>query len=222
MFTTLLQWGDSAYPTGGFAYSSGLEAMARWPAFTTLDHLREYLVLVLEQAFMADLPYLVAMHAAAKRGEEKTLADLVWEWDAFQHQPTLRRASLAQGEAWMRLYRDSHPEASLKERDTTGTHQPLHFIAALASTAAAEGLLEAELRELYLHLVLRDQVAAAVRLGLLGANQAQSLQTQVAKQTCQRWRERQVSLPEDAVRCAPVLETVQALHPHMYVRLFQN
>lgn len=236
MLATLLQWADSAYPTGGFAYSSGLEAMARWPAFATLDHLRDYLDVVVEQAFAADMPFLMALHRAAKQGDLAYFIHLAWEWDAFLHQPTLRRASLAQGEAWLRLYRDAMAYEDKGDVNLAGASSPAmafmhgkenadwptHFLSALAQTSAAAGLQAESLRDLYLHLIVRDQVAAAVRLGLLGANLAQALQTRVTQKASSDWQTRPIAAPEDAVRCAPVLELVQALHPHLYVRLFQN
>jgi urease accessory protein len=210
MLALLLQWADSAYPTGGFAYSSGLEAMARLPAFTTLEHLSEYLRLVLRQALSADMPYLLGLHEAAQ--DTQSFEALAWEWDAFLHQPVMRRSSLAQGEAWLRL----NPQVTL---DIVA---PKHFVPVLAWSAARQGVASADLRMLYLHLLLRDQIAASVRLGLIGANQAQSLQAELGPVNHPEWALAPVVAPEDASRGAPVLELVQALHSDMYVRLFQN
>jgi urease accessory protein len=217
MLALLLQWADSAYPTGGFAYSNGLEAMARWPAFGTLDHLRDYLHLVLEQAYTADLPFLMDMQAVFDFKDVTPFLKIAWEWDAFLHQPTLRRASLAQGVAWLRLYGDSHPGMTFPS-----TQAPTHFLAALASTAKHAELSPPSLCDLYLHLILRDQLAAAVRLGLLGSNQAQTLQTQVGPAGNSHWKDKIIGRHTQATRCAPVLELVQSLHPHLYVKLFQN
>jgi urease accessory protein len=217
MLALLLQWADSAYPTGGFAYSNGLEAMARWPAFGTLEHLRDYLHLVLEQAYAADLPFLMDMREAFHLQETASFLRIAWEWDAFLHQPTLRRASLAQGVAWLRLYGDSHPGMRFPSAQS-----PTHFVPALAATAKHSGLDASSLRDLYLHLVLRDQLAAAVRLGLLGSNQAQLLQTSVGPAGNLHWKSKAMVSHKQAMRCAPVLELVQTLHPHLYVKLFQN
>lgn len=212
MLALVLQWADSAYPTGGFAYSSGLEAMARLPAFTTLEHLCDYFSLVLRQAQSADLPYLLDLHAAAQSGQAEAFDDLAWEWDAFMHQPTLRRSSLAQGEAWLRL----NPQVTL------GITAPRHFVPVLAASAAQCRAGVDDLRALYLHLVLRDQIAAAVRLGLVGANQAQSLQTSLGPVGHPEWMTSPIASSQEASRGAPVLELVQALHSDLYVRLFQN
>ncbi len=212
MLALVLQWADSAYPTGGFAYSSGLEAMARLPAFTTLEHLGDYLTLVMRQAQSADLPYLLDMRSAAEMGQAEVFDDLAWQWDAFLHQPTLRRSSLAQGEAWLRL----NPQVTL------AITAPRHFVPVLAASAAQCGVSAEDLRALYLHLLLRDQIAAAVRLGLVGANQAQSLQASLGPIGHPEWMTRPVASSKDASRGAPVLELVQALHSDLYVRLFQN
>ncbi len=234
MLALLLQWADSAYPTGGFAYSSGLEAMARWPAFGDMDHMRDYLHLVLEQAHEAELPFLLDMRAAfadtngqgaipsdldfiSSDNRLQTFIRIAWEWDAFLHQPTLRRASLAQGATWLRLYEASHGSIEYPSRDLS-----THFLSVLAATAGHAGMPARELRELYLHLLLRDQLAAAVRLGLLGSNQAQALHAEVGPVGNREWKDKPIPSHGEAARCAPALELVQALHPHLYVKLFQN
>jgi len=229
MLSLLLQWADSAYPTGGFAYSTGLESMARFPAFRKIEDLKAYLNLVLRQSLSMDLPYLAAMREAAVAGNESRFAQWAWEWDACLHQPSIRHASLAQGEAWLRLRNDApaglagpeFPQAIRVEAEIA-LALPRHFLPVLAWIGGHSPMIERDMRSLYLHLLLRDQVAAAVRLGLIGANQAQRLQKEVGPIGHPEWISEELAPPEAASRCAPVLEIVQALHPDMYVRLFQN
>jgi urease accessory protein UreF len=191
--------------------------MARMPAFGTMSHLQDYLHLVLEQAYSADLPFLMDLHDSFDGEDLRSFQRIAWEWDAFLHQPTLRRASLSQGAAWLRLYRDFRANMIFPMADMA-----THFIPALAATAKHASFDSASLRDLYLHLLLRDQLASAVRLGLLGSNQAQSLQTQVGPAGSLYWKQKTIASHQQAHRFAPVLELAQSLHPHLYVKLFQN
>ena len=61
----LLQISDSAFPTGAFAYSSGLEAVARAGRFTSLQTLEAYVEAQLLQAAAYDLAFVAAAHEGA-------------------------------------------------------------------------------------------------------------------------------------------------------------
>jgi urease accessory protein len=65
--TSLLQIADSAFPTGAFAYSSGLEAIARAGRFPTLVALESYLDVHVQQAVGFDLAFVAAAYDAAQR-----------------------------------------------------------------------------------------------------------------------------------------------------------
>jgi len=62
--STLLQISDSAFPTGAFAYSSGLEALARAGQFPAMRALEVYLDAHLRQAAAFDLAFVAAAHDA--------------------------------------------------------------------------------------------------------------------------------------------------------------
>jgi urease accessory protein len=215
----LLHLTDSALPTGSFAYSYGLESSATFGLLPTAGELRAYLYSFLQQVAGVELPFATAAATAAPVALEALLLD----YDALLLVPALHRASLTQGKTWLRLLTDLYPDAGLAALATDLEQQqlPLHFAPVFGLTLARAGFAVPDLQTAYLHLALRDQVSAAIRLGLLGPLAGHRLQhafygifdelLQAAGQPVAQ-----------AGRSTPLLEIAQLLHDDLYSRLFQN
>lgn len=256
----LLQLADSAFPAGAFAFSNGLEGLAKAGWLSTLEDFEEYLQGYLGQAASGDLPFLRSAHARSpfpaparfpeapsaeapsephRSGTEPCsgnlaveahdassagLAAVAREWDAFLFLPAPRQASLSLGQAWLRAMEGTFglpPFAALRAFFRAQA-VPMHYLMVFAASLKAAGFSVAEAQSLHLHLSLRDQVGAAVRLGLIGSLQAQGLHRQclgLAEALAARHGGRSY---EEAYRGAPVLEMGQALHPYLYSKLFQS
>jgi urease accessory protein len=215
----LLQISDSAFPTGAFAYSNGLEALARAGKFPGVPALESYLDAYLRQAAGFDLAFLAAAHA-----EEDSAAFeiLCLEWDAGMWNQPVRKASLRQGRALLDSLSETFPHPGLKTLKRSGPEGDLHFVPALGR---ALGLLGASMEQacwVHLHGLIRDQIAAVMRLGLLGPRSAQTLQASAL--AAAEARLRGVSLPpyREAWRTSPLVEAGQGGHGFLYSRLFQN
>jgi urease accessory protein len=77
-------------------------------------------------------------------------------------------------------------------------------------------------RRLHLFCLLRDQVSAAIRLGLVGPAEGHELQASLFGH-CERLQRRSAERRHrDAWRCAPLIDLAQASHSRLYSRLFQN
>lgn len=231
----ILQLADSCFPAGGFAFSNGLEGMAKSGFLRGLEDFRQYLECYLVQAASADLPFLNSAWSAA--GDPEAFAAVAFEWDAFLSLPAPRRASLAQGQAWLRAMEGACPleaPGALPACDPGGPALhgirpgfkerglPFHFLLALAASLPAAGLTLAEGQTLLLHLALRDQLGAAVRLGLVGSLQAQGLHRAFLP-LAERLRLRNAEATYHRSRkTAPMIEMGQAGHPYLYSRLFQS
>lgn len=242
----LLQLADSCFPAGGFAFSNGLEGLAKSGWLRGLEDFRQYLESYLDQVASAELPFLnsaFALACAAAPGADapgatapgaaigtfgEDFAEVALEWDAFLSLPSPRRASLAQGQAWLRAMEGAYCE----DPSLAGTlsalrlrfrelELPTHFLMALAATLRAAGLALEEAQALLLHLALRDQLGAAVRLGLVGSLQAQGLHRRFIPRAEALRRQYGARSHHRSRKTAPMIEMGQAGHPYLYSRLFQ-
>jgi len=225
----LLQISDSAFPTGAFAYSNGLEALARAGRFQSVAALESYLDAYLKQAGEFDLAFLSDAHATARAGSSESPEDteafdsLCLEWDATLWNQSVRKASLRQGRALLDSLSETFPHAGLTAlKRNTAEEWDLHFLPALGR---ALGLLGASVEQacwVYLHGLIRDQMAAAMRLGLIGPRSAQSIQARALANAEARMHEAILPPHREAWRSAPLVEAGQGGHGFLYSRLFQN
>ena len=80
----------------------------------------------------------------------------------------------------------------------------------------------ADIERLYLFMVLRDQISAAIRLGVIGPMDGNVLQRNLYA-TCESVRIASGDKRfNDAVKTCPVLELAQGYHDYIYSKLFQN
>src|SRR5690606_3919795 len=144
--------------------------------------------------------------------------DLCLEWDATLWNAGMRAASLRQGRALLDALAGTFPHprlASLQaRRDADAAFAAVfHFAPVLGRALAALGASRAQACDLYLHGLARDQVAAAVRLGIVGPRAAQTLQASVLRRAGERaGSSGALPAPRDARRTAPIAETGQGAH----------
>lgn len=223
---SLLQLADSCFPAGGFAFSNGLEGLAKSGWLKGIRDFEEYLESYLSQVAQADLPFLNSAYPLA---DFTAFSEVALEWDAFLTLPAPRKASLAQGQAWLRAMEGSHiadpvlgPALAALRPRFRDAGVPAHFLMALAATLRIAGFSIAEAQSLLLHLALRDQLGAAVRLGLIGSLQAQGMHTRAVPLAEALRRKRADTTYHRARKTAPMIEMGQAGHPYLYSRLFQS
>ncbi|WP_210519523.1 urease accessory protein UreF [Hymenobacter terricola] len=221
-FARLLHLVDSAIPTGSFAYSYGLESSLTFGLITTPVALRNYLYSYLQQAGSAELPFIHStFHLTEKSPEFQTLAE---EYDAQVLVPGLYKASAVQGRNWLKLLATFYPNAELETITNWFAAQeiPPHFTLVFALALQRVGFALEEQKAMYLHMLLRDQLSAAIRLGFLGPLEGHQLQHDfyavfehiLAAQEGRGFGE--------ASRSAFMLDVAQVLHEDVYSRLFQN
>lgn len=215
----LLQIADSCFPSGGFAFSNGLESMAKLGYIKSMASYEEYLECYLEQWAMSELPFLTSTFLASPH-----LSEIAKEWNAWIILPTQRRSSLAQAQAWSKAMEETFEMNLMSElkKNFLSENIPAHFLMFFAASLREVGFNLEMTQTLQLHLMLRDQFGAAVRLGLLGSLQAQKLQRKFI-QIGERYRVQYQAYDfTQSVRSHPMIEMAQASHPFLYSKLFQS
>lgn len=90
----LLQANDTAYPSGAYAHSFGLEELVETGVVSTATDLENYLVKQILPALLTfEIPYFARAHAAAVEGNCNELLALDAELDAWRIPAELRDAS---------------------------------------------------------------------------------------------------------------------------------
>lgn len=210
---TLWQLADSAFPAGGFAHSSGLEAA--WKAGFLSDEpaLRNALAAIVVQTAAGALPLLLAVATHPSCFDQ---ADARAQASLLNH--VACRASRAQGRALAaaapRIFPDLPP-------DLFDPDQPQHHAPVFGRVAAALGLDPDAAAGLFLFNTLRGALSAAVRLGVTGPLRAQTLLHELA-QPAQAAADRAGRSLDDVYQCAPLLELLQGQQDRLYSRLFQS
>jgi urease accessory protein len=224
---SLWQLADSAFPTGGFAHSNGLEAAWQHGEVPDRAALVSFLEAGLHQAGRAALPFVTAAH-----GEPERLGDFDQLCDAFTTNHVANRASRAQGRAFLTAVERIFPErGQVRPREASGmrgcadqavrapyAHLAPVFGACLGRLGAARDIT----MRMFCFNHLRGTLAAAVRLNIVGPMEAQVLQRRLVP-VMEATLTRCGSLtPEDLAQTSPLLDLWQGAQDRLYSRLFQS
>lgn len=215
----LLHLADSALPTGSFAYSYGLESSLTFGLVRTETEFRAYLYSFLQQAVGFDLPFITSA-----AGASPDVAPLLLEYDAQLLTPALHQASLTQGKNWLKLLATFYPEVGLAElgQELARQELPAHFVPLFGLSLGKAGFAVADIQATYLHLALRDQLSAAIRLGFIGPMAGHRLQHDFYEIFENLLDAADIRPYTEASRCTLLLDVAQILHDDIYSRLFQN
>jgi urease accessory protein len=208
---------DSAFPSGGFAHSGGLEAALHQGEFRGREGFRRFLLDSLWQAGRGSLPFANAtFDSLASLAEADSLCD------AFLSNPVANRASRVQGRAFFSTCKRSIGADALRAVEERAHGLCQHQAPLFGATLRTLGIERDVMQRLFIHFALRGVVSGAVRLGVIGPYEAQSLQWEFAPEL-----ERIVTACEDlslddVSQTAPLLDLLQGNHDRLYSRLFQS
>ncbi|AHM58598.1 urease accessory protein [Flammeovirgaceae bacterium 311] len=223
-FARLLHLVDSSIPTGSFAYSYGLESSITFGLISNQFQLRNYLYAYLQQAASMEIPFINSCFVHSFPYVDEELKQIVKTYDAMMLVPVVLKSSLAQGKNWISLLHSFYPGGDIHAISAWFAAQklPLHFVPVYTLALKQMGFTLEEIRSMYLHMALRDQVSAAIRLGFIGAIEGNGLQHQFYSVFedligihCNKFY-------GDASRSAFMLDTAQIFHENVYSKLFQN
>jgi urease accessory protein len=208
---------DSAFPTGGFAHSWGLEAAWHHGAVPDADALKAFLRGTILQAGYASLPLMNAAFAAPSR-----LAELDALNDAFLTNAVANRASRVQGRTLVATSVRVFPGPALTSIDNAASALAAHVAPLAGALFRAMDLALETSQRILLYLAARGVLSAAVRLGIAGSYEAQRIQADTSRDL-DTVLERCASLDEgDLAQPAPLIDLWQGSHDRLYSRLFQS
>jgi urease accessory protein len=216
---TLLTWQlvDSAFPSGGFAHSWGLEAAYQAGEVTSDAALGRFLADSLWQAGHAALPFVSGAYDAP--ADAAALDELC---DAFLVNAVANRASRAQGKALLSGCARIWPTADLRALDARGALPHAHLAPVTGAAMRLLGVARSVAQDMTLFITARGVLAAAVRLGIVGPFRAQQLQHACAPQIAAVRASCEQLAPAAAVQTAPLVDLLQSAHDRLYSRLFQS
>jgi urease accessory protein len=219
---------DSAFPTGGFAHSGGLEIAVQSGVVRTPDDLIEFITLQLSACARATAPFFFSAHRAAP--DVPGVAEIDSACDVFLTNHVANRASRAQGRALITSASRIFPSDPLTALHDTlrRIRSPAHFGPMLGAVAALLRIEVSRGCRLLMFLTARTAVSSAVRLGIIGPMEGQTIQRHI-RPTAWRWAreaqrqaEAEPEPAEAATQVSPILELLQSSHDRLYSRLFQS
>ncbi len=229
----LWQLADSAFPTGGFAHSAGLETACQHGKVRNRIELISFVEASLQQLGQAALPFMTAAHHEPER-----LDDFDRLCDTFTTNHVANRASRLQGRALLaateRIFYSpervlqaalsSNGEDALKRPEGRAPRPPpfVHFSPVFGAVMRRLGIQREMAVRLFFFNHLRSLMAAAVRLNIVGPMEAQTLQHRLSDRAEEvAVRCAHLSL-DDIAQTAPLLDLWQGAHDRLYSRLFQS
>lgn len=216
-YSSVWQLADSAFPTGAFAHSGGLEAAWQGGEVPDGEQLRQFLHDSILQAGYAGLPLARSAHRAPER-----LRELDALCDAFLTNAVANRASSVHGRAFITTCARTWPSIGLSELEGESRTLRAHYAPLFGAALNVLGYPRSTVERLFLYLTARGVLAAAVRLGIVGSYEAQRMQHE-CRGHLDFVLDRSANLDEsDLAQTAPIVDLLQATHDRLYSRLFQS
>jgi urease accessory protein len=211
------QIADSAFPTGAFAHSWGLEAAWQHGEIGDAGALRRFAADVARQTAYGLVPLFNAAFDAPDRWRElDALAQ------CFLTNVIANRASRQQGRTLLTTAARIWPSPSLDAAKALSAGLAVHLGPASGIVFREIGVSHETGQQVLLFGAVRGVLSAAVRLGIVGSYEAQRLQRECATVLEELSAACAALGVGDLVQVAPVPDLLQATHDRLYSRLFQS
>jgi urease accessory protein len=220
----VLQFGDSMFPIGGFAFSCGLESAIQTGVVSDPATLHAFTRTAVEQAARGDGIALIAAHRAAVAGDVEMLIRVDDEVYARKLSDETRTMSTRLGKKFIEmgarvigapLLHDWR--ACIEDARTPGCYP-----VALAVTFAAQGLSALDAFVVHQSALATTIVSAALRLMKVTHVHTQAILFDLNERTEGAYEIAAAAQLCDMAGFAPLTEILAAVHAQAHVRLFMS
>jgi urease accessory protein len=220
----MLQFGDSMFPIGGFAFSGGLESAIQKRVVIDAETLLAYTRTAVEQAAQGDGIALIWAHRAAASGDVDALIDIDQRVYARKLSGETRTMSVRMGKKFTELGVEAIGAPLLKawrERIDSGA-TPGCYPVALGLNFAVQGLPAREAFVVHQYGVAAMILSAALRLMRISHVDTQRMLYQLGAGADAAYETAALARLADMASFAPLTEILAAVHVKAHVRLFMN
>ena len=220
----MLQFGDSMFPIGAFAFSSGLESAIQKGVVTNAATLRAFTRTALEQAARGDCIALIAAHRAATAGDVDTLARIDAQVYARKLSGEARTMSVRMGKKFTEMGVEVVDAPLLRtwreciEKSVTPGCYPI----ALAINFAVQDLPASQAFVVHQYGVATTILGAALRLMKVSHIDTQKIRYELIGHAAGMYEAAAGARLSDMAGFAPVTDILAAIHTRAHVRLFMS
>jgi urease accessory protein len=220
----MLQFGDSMFPIGAFAFSSGLESAIQKGIVTNTATLRAYARTALEQAARGDGIALIVAHRAATAGDIDTLARIDAQVYARKLSDEARTMSVRTGKKFteMGVEMVGAPLLQAWRECIDKSVTPGCYPIALAINFAVQELPAKQAFVVHQYGVATTILGAALRLMKVSHIDTQKILYELTGSTAEMYEAAAAARLSDMAGFAPLTEILAAIHTRAHVRLFMS
>ncbi len=219
-----LQFGESMFPVGGFAFSSGLESAIQKKVVVDRDTLRDYARTALEQAAQGDGIAVLHAHRAALEGDLALLVAIDERVYGRKLSGETRTMTVRMGKKFAEMSAQIVATPLVlqwRERIDQGATPGCHPVA-LAVNFAAQGLAAREAFVVHQFGVASTILGASLRLMKVSHVDTQRILYALLADVDAHYEHAARARLDDMAGFAPLTEILAAVHVKAHLRLFMN
>lgn len=224
LLSRALQFGDSVFPVGGFAFSGGLESAIQKRVVTDAASLEAYTRTALEQAALGDGIAIVAAHRAAGAEDIESVARIDRQVYSRKLSSETRTMTVRMGKKFAEMGAEVIGApllaawcAKIEAGDTPGCYP-----VSLAVNFAAQDMPARDAFVVHQYGVASMILSAALRLMKISHVDTQRILYRLDTGTDADYQAAAAARLEDMAGFAPLTEILAAVHVKAHVRLFMN